>query len=191
MEFCPNCQGIKPFYIEDYYDYGRRIKRCRECNFTIGFIEIPEINIIINELNFYKEKFYEVELEDDKDRYKSRESSNAYQRNWRKNKHGMSLHLLHAVKRITKNEGFEECNITSEWIEEALEKGCELTGIPFRYGVNWDVFGPSVDRIDNDRGYVTGNVRLILRGLNSFKGMGTDDDIYFIANKLLENKSEE
>lgn len=61
MEFCPRCQEIKPFSVQEFY--GNMIKQCRDCNFTLGNMEISELNILINELNFYKYKYYSTELE--------------------------------------------------------------------------------------------------------------------------------
>jgi hypothetical protein len=61
MEFCPRCQQLKPFYV--IQDSNRMVKMCRDCNLMMGSIEVPEINILINELNFYKEKFYKSEIE--------------------------------------------------------------------------------------------------------------------------------
>lgn len=61
MEFCPHCQKMKPFYVQEYS--GQIIKKCRDCQMMIGYIAIPEINILINELNFYKGMFYKTEIE--------------------------------------------------------------------------------------------------------------------------------
>lgn len=44
---------------------------------------------------------------------------------------------------------------------------CELTGLPFNAGKQgraWD--SPSIDRIEPQKGYVYGNIRVILYGLN-------------------------
>lgn len=61
MEFCANCQEIKPYRVIEFFK--RYVKNCRDCGFQMGFISIEEINNAIVELNFYKEKFYKTELE--------------------------------------------------------------------------------------------------------------------------------
>ncbi len=65
MEFCSNCQTIKPYRIVEFYK--RLVKNCRDCGFQMGFIEIEELNNIITECNFYKTKFYKREIEDEKE----------------------------------------------------------------------------------------------------------------------------
>ena len=65
MEFCSNCQEIKPYRVVEYFK--RLVKNCRDCGFQLGFIEIEEINKLITECVFYKKKFYERELKDDKE----------------------------------------------------------------------------------------------------------------------------
>lgn len=60
MEFCSRCQEIKPYRVAEYYK--RLVKNCRDCGFQLGFIELEELNILINERNFYIEKFYETRI---------------------------------------------------------------------------------------------------------------------------------
>jgi len=38
-----------------------------DCGFTLGSIDVPDLNKLINELRFYKEKFYKREIEDEKE----------------------------------------------------------------------------------------------------------------------------
>jgi hypothetical protein len=42
-------------------------KVCRDCGNAMGCIEVVEINKILTELEFYKKKFYERELKDEKE----------------------------------------------------------------------------------------------------------------------------
>jgi len=65
MEWCPRCQKIKPYRVVEYYK--TLVKNCRDCGAQLGFIEIEEINNVLTELNFYKQKFYERELKDEKE----------------------------------------------------------------------------------------------------------------------------
>lgn len=69
---------------------------------------------------------------------------------------------------------------------------CALSGLPFR---KTDVKGqksaysPSLDRIKPELGYVEGNVRVILDGLNSLKAHGTDEDLTAICRAVVEKNS--
>jgi hypothetical protein len=67
--------------------------------------------------------------------------------------------------------------ITEEWIHEELRKSsdkCEISGIEFNYDPQprgtkkyfKHPQRPSLDRIDNAKGYVPGNVRFVLHGVN-------------------------
>jgi hypothetical protein len=64
MEFCANCQKIKPYRVVEILK--RYVKHCRDCGFQMGFINVEEINDALIELNFYKENFYERELKNEK-----------------------------------------------------------------------------------------------------------------------------
>lgn len=62
-------------------------------------------------------------------------------------------------------------------IEQRLSLGrCEMTGLPFDFdGKRGGWANPSIDRIDQSRGYVYANVRLILFGLNTAIGHWGED----------------
>ena len=62
MEFCSRCQGIKPFRVEEY-SFSYMTKVCCDCGMSMGTIGTEGLNKLLNELNFYKEKFYKTELE--------------------------------------------------------------------------------------------------------------------------------
>ena len=69
---------------------------------------------------------------------------------------------------------------------------CQLTAIEFRQPANSGIvgpFSPSIDRVEPEKGYVRGNTRVVLMAVNAAKGTGTDEDLIFIATKLLENHS--
>jgi uncharacterized protein (DUF983 family) len=65
MEFCANCEEIKPYRVVEFFK--RYVKNCRDCGSQMGFISIEEINKIIVERDFYKKKFYERELKNEKE----------------------------------------------------------------------------------------------------------------------------
>lgn len=74
-------------------------------------------------------------------------------------------------------------DLTHEWACARWTGRCEITGIEFRLnGKNGPhPFSPSLDKIDPKRGYAQDNCRFILWGCNAIKGVGTDEDMYFIA----------
>lgn len=96
-------------------------------------------------------------------------------------------YLLQSRRLDAKNRGLEY-TLTNEWAEARWTGKCELTGIPFlkqRTGRGPMPFSPSIDRIDQTKGYTQDNSRFLLWGLNALRGNGTDDDMYVIARALV------
>ena len=56
---------------------------------------------------------------------------------------------------------------------------CPITGLEFKRGLNGTPIAssPSLDRVDNSKGYVPGNIRWISYRANSLKGNMTLDEI--------------
>jgi hypothetical protein len=61
-------------------------------------------------------------------------------------------------------------SLDPEAISAAVERGtCAVTGIPFvfQFGRGIHPLSPSIDRIDSSKGYVNGNVRVVLWAVNT------------------------
>lgn len=98
------------------------------------------------------------------------------------------LYLLKSRKSEAVQRGLE-FTLTDEWAVARWTGRCELTNILFEKNKTngpWP-FSPSLDRIDNSRGYTQDNARFILWGANALKGVGTDLDAARIAAALLIN----
>jgi len=108
-----------------------------------------------------------------------------YARRYRKTVRGRSVHSRRNVIQRCKHRGIP-CSLSIEWFVERMETGCELTGIPFVLDKGWNIYSPSVDRIDPNEGYTPENSRMILMSLNAFKENGTDEDMVRIATALIE-----
>jgi hypothetical protein len=86
------------------------------------------------------------------------------------------------------------CTITPADIVPALIRGfCEATGMPFEVdlveksnGNNFQhPFAPSIDRIDPELGYESGNIQVVVRGYNMLKGEGSVYQARQIAQALV------
>lgn len=88
--------------------------------------------------------------------------------------------LLSNAKRRAKEKGLD-FNITIEDI--VIPEVCPVLGIPIKVSSGkTDDTSPSLDRIDNTKGYVKGNVRVISFRANVIKNNATIEDI----RKILE-----
>lgn len=82
-----------------------------------------------------------------------------------------------------------EFNLTPEDI--TVPKNCPILGIPLLYvkgkGGNWN--SPSLDRIDNAKGYIKGNVQIISKRANIIKNDATIEEIEKVYFYLTREKT--
>lgn len=79
--------------------------------------------------------------------------------------------------------------LNDEWALARWTGQCEVTKIKFEvgYGGGPHPLSPSIDRIDNAKGYTQNNSRFVLWSINSMKGSGTDRDVLRIAKAIIKN----
>jgi len=67
-------------------------------------------------------------------------------------------------------------DIDFDWVMDRLNRGvCEFSGVPFVYETRHPCM-PSIDRIDPTQpGHMKANCRVILWGLNGFKGVASEE----------------
>lgn len=101
------------------------------------------------------------------------------------------------VKRNAKKDGVA-FDLTKEWICERLEKGCEVTGVPFDLTTrnpglcgfaNVQKYAPSLDRKDNSKGYTKDNVQVVIWMYNAAKHIFSHEDVLEFARLLLSQSS--
>jgi hypothetical protein len=96
---------------------------------------------------------------------------------------------LYSTLRLAKKRA--EVTIDVEYLLNLFEeqKGfCALSGIKMTWATGkTKPTSISIDRIDNSKGYIPGNVRLICVVVNAFKSTQTDDELYEFAKTLVEN----
>jgi hypothetical protein len=96
------------------------------------------------------------------------------------------------AKRLREGRGTVEVTVTKDELLETLLRQnyvCALTGLRFWTGTpeSYAPRAPSLDRIAKNGSYSAENIRVILHGVNALRGTGTDDEMYEVALKLLEN----
>lgn len=94
--------------------------------------------------------------------------------------------IIVAIKASAKSKGLD-FSVSDHWVRTRLNRGiCEATGLPIRTkagsksGVR-DFYSPSIDRIDNNLGYIESNLRMVCWGLNLSKNKYADRDVNALA----------
>lgn len=110
---------------------------------------------------------------------------------------------LYASVRTRSWQKKRDFDLTKEWIKKKIDKGiCERTGIEFVFIAMFQTindkympmkmtrkahpFTPSIDRIDNRRGYTKDNCQMVVWAYNRAKGADTDDDLYKLAKAIIK-----
>jgi hypothetical protein len=92
-------------------------------------------------------------------------------------------------RKLSQGKPFVKVTITKAQVLKMVEEQnfrCALTGLKF-YSLSGGGFGPScpsLDRIRHAGPYSAGNLRVVLTGVNSLRGNGSDADMYAVAKAL-------
>lgn len=101
-----------------------------------------------------------------------------------------SIRLWNSAKSRARKSGLE-VSITTDWVEERIQRGvCEVSGLPFVLTADRSPFAPSLDRIDNTKGYTEDNTQVVVWMYNAAKHVFTANDVLTLAEALCtrENK---
>ena len=183
MKICVKCnksKGIKDFHKMSASRDGHN-RRCKDC---------------VNEYarNHYNSspkwkesrKLRILKMGED-----SRERLRQYGRDWYNTPTGRAKTLMKGIKDRSKK--YEEVlDFDENYLKLIIENGyCQATGIPFELGSARDskkrAFSPSIDRIDNNKGYFKENVRLVIWQYNLMKGELTDEELALLCIDVLES----
>jgi hypothetical protein len=104
--------------------------------------------------------------------------------------HGRAAVLLNVARQRAEKKGLE-FSLTLDWLEPRIVAGvCEVTGLPFDLATQPTnkgpsiPFSPSLDRIDNSRGYSEDNVQVVVSVYNVAKGAWGHDAVVRMAESL-------
>lgn len=123
------------------------------------------------------------------ERDRSREATLAAYRSEQARKKAERVMLTKVRKRLRDTvKGAElrglDCVLTEADVKQMLAAGvCEQTGIAFEPGGD---FGVSLDRVDNSKGYLRGNVQAVCWAYNRAKGASTDAAVLRMAVSLVQ-----
>lgn len=98
---------------------------------------------------------------------------------------GRASKMVSEAKRRAQNVGLD-FDLTTQFVIDLLsDKVCSVTGIPFDFQGIRAPFIPSIDRIDNAKGYVCNNIQLVVFAYNLAKDKWTHADVMLMARSLI------
>lgn len=110
------------------------------------------------------------------------------------NKENYKRHRIYNVlgssRRSAEKKGLEY-DLTPEWFKERCKGVCEVTGIPFSHDPpreknSKNPLGPSINRIDTEKGYTKDNCRVVLYAVNRALGNDGLGFLYYWCRKLVD-----
>ncbi len=105
---------------------------------------------------------------------------------WRRQSRGAALVRLAAFR--AKQKGLP-CTLIPAAVQAVIDGGeCQMTGIPFNLdgGRTWD--SPSLDRIDNSKGYTPENTRVVLYAVNVMANTWGENKIVEVASAIMDRR---
>lgn len=95
--------------------------------------------------------------------------------------------MLRNIKQRAKKKGWE-CTITEDDFE--IPEYCPVLGVKLERNSSkgWWPWSPSMDRIDNTKGYVPGNVEVISWRANSLKSDATIEELEKVLDYMKKHK---
>jgi hypothetical protein len=106
-----------------------------------------------------------------------------YLRDWKSNNREKNLFQQARYRAKTKNILFD-----IEISDIIIPETCPILGLPLKKSIdgNRDL-SPSLDRIDNSKGYIKGNIQVISSKANTMKHNADKDDLINFSNWVKEN----
>ena len=109
---------------------------------------------------------------------KDKSNRKQYLRDWKSNNREKDIFLL--AKHRAKSKGIE---FNIELSDIIIPEICPILGLPIKKAIdgNRDL-SPSLDRIDNDKGYIKGNIQVISFKANAMKLTADKSELINFAN---------
>ena len=92
------------------------------------------------------------------------------------------LYIYRNIRKRAKRGGIE---FSISYEDLVIPERCPIFDVPFNFDGKGSDYGPSVDRIDNTRGYVPGNVHVICKLANHMKWTASPEQLEAFCNGML------
>jgi hypothetical protein len=134
--------------------------------------------------------YYYEHWEDEKIFYYNKTKRRLTSKNHALTHNGRALLMLRNCKKSAKRRNIV-FNLNVEDLLPTVElKHCQLTGLPFDLNPpkqkTMNLYAPSVDRIDNNKGYTKDNIRVVLWAVNRAVGEDGDEAMLPILKKMVK-----
>lgn len=161
--YCPVCQRERPYY---YFTIARKSHTGR----TWCCTECHSLNPGVSENNFRKNH--------------DEEFKNKIYMQKRESRH---RNFIHSMWKAAYNRAIEKgLDFTIEESDIVIPEICPLLGVPLKFGNKEDYnYSPSLDRIDNTKGYIKGNVWVISKKANTMKSSATIGELQTFCKNIL------
>lgn len=180
MKLCTICNVEKP--LTDFYKAVRKDRPnglnykyhtyCKDCT-----KEKNRQLYLDPEKRKQRQQYYKNRCNDETFRLKS----NVRSRNFYNSNEGRAKTLLNSAR--NRAHKYPEFDLDENFILDKIITGrCEVTGLPFDMSspskTSKNPYSPSIDRIDNTKGYTKENTRIVLWQVNLMHGELSDDEFF-------------
>jgi FMN phosphatase YigB (HAD superfamily) len=169
MFFCKKCSTEKP-ETEWYYSVRGRDSMCKSCRKEYR----KDIKREYQKTYYEKNKKYYQNL--NKEFF---DNNPEYHKKWNRRK--PENRLLMSAKKRAKEKGLD---FNLEITDITIPSVCPILKVSMVIGTNT---APSIDRIDNTKGYVKGNIKIISKRANTIKSDGTIEEHKAIIQYMIEH----
>lgn len=158
---CPNCGTVRTVDVKNDVIVKRRTYFCDACN---SILSLPE-----------KKRILKATYPEYKERYKKL-SKESYRRNFIHN-------MVSKAKQRAKKYGYE-FNIENSDIQ--IPELCPILEVSFVLGDKGNYeYTPTIDRIDNTKGYTKDNIQIITKKANSMKNSASIQELKTFCKNIL------
>lgn len=185
MKRCFRCREMKP---HDQFSRNKRMadgrhNLCKSCDSAYHSAYYQKNKVRLDE---YTRTYVREHAEAVAD-YKKQHARDVYMNSARK---ALGIKLRAGIKRRPTDNPITIEELCAMY--DAQQGRCALTGVVMtRLAGRILPTSMSLDRIDPKGSYTPGNVRIICHGINAFKGVGDDEEMFGLAEALLrQNKPE-
>lgn len=158
---CLNCGREWEVRVKSDIPLSRKQMFCAECANSLSIWQRKKISM--GKIPELRDKYLE-------------DKRNEFLKNYKKQ-------ILHRTEARAKVKGLE-FNIDEDDI--VIPEICPILEVPIIVGTKGDYeYSPSIDRIDNSKGYIKGNVQIISKKANSMKNSATTTELITFCKNIL------